>query len=61
MIIEKNYLKRVVCVDDNIENIERGPGQEEEYRAEAEQNVCSFPPVHLSDQLRGPTAIEHPL
>ena len=56
----QNYLEIVAGVDNYTKNIQRSPRQEEKQGAEYQQMIYPFPPVHLSDQGRGPVLIHYP-
>ena len=46
-MIDIFHLKWVFCVDNDIEDVKRGPGDKEYYRCRGKDKVCSLPPVHL--------------
>ena len=55
------YLEWICRIDDNIQDIERRPGEEEEEGDESEENVRPLPSADLPHHAAGEAASQHPL
>ena len=61
MIVLTEYLKKIVNIDHDCENVDGGPAHEEDDGADDQQGVCPFPSPHLPDQCLGATTLHNSL
>ena len=47
MIVLTKYLKKIVNIDDDCENVDGRPAHKEDDGADDQQRVCPFPSPHL--------------
>ena len=61
MIVLTEYLKKIVNIDDDCENVDGGPGHKEGDGADNEQKICPPPSPHLPDQRLGAATLHNSL
>ena len=58
---KKKYLKIIIDIDDDCENVDGGPGYKKDDGADNEQKICPFHSPHLPDQCLGATTLHNSL